>query len=115
MSNKVAVFIYEPLAGDLSRAYRGLKTALEFVKAGDEVASYIANELKGDRADLKLAHRWNSGKITSVVSRKLVTGSKFDVQFENLDARYAFGFAAFDNAQVRHATADDDSFLVFAK
>ena len=38
MSNKVAVFIYEPITGDLSRAYRGLKTALEFVKAGDEVA-----------------------------------------------------------------------------
>ena len=38
MSNKVAVFLYEPLTGDMSRAYRGLKTALEFVKAGDEVA-----------------------------------------------------------------------------
>ena len=38
MSNKVAVFLYESVAGDLSRAYRGLKTALEFVQAGDEVA-----------------------------------------------------------------------------
>ena len=38
MTNKVAVFIYESLSGDLSRAYRGLKTALEFVQAGDEVA-----------------------------------------------------------------------------
>lgn len=38
MSIKVAVFLYEPLTGDKSRAYRGLKTALEFVKAGDEVA-----------------------------------------------------------------------------
>jgi intracellular sulfur oxidation DsrE/DsrF family protein len=38
LSNKVAIFIYESLAGDMSRAYRGLKTALEFVKAGDEVA-----------------------------------------------------------------------------
>lgn len=38
MSNKVAVFIYESVAGDMSRAYRGLKTALEFVDAGDEVA-----------------------------------------------------------------------------
>ena len=26
-----------------------------------------------------------------------------------------FGFAAFDNAQVRHATADEPSFLVFGK
>lgn len=38
MTNKVAVFIYESVAGDMSRAYRGLKTALEFVQAGDEVA-----------------------------------------------------------------------------
>jgi hypothetical protein len=50
-----------------------------------------------------------------VVTRKLVTGSKYDVQFSNLGARYAFGMAAFDNAQVRHATSDDALFLVFAK
>jgi hypothetical protein len=36
-------------------------------------------------------------------SRKLVTGSKTDVQFDKLDGTYQFGFAAFDNAQVRHA------------
>jgi hypothetical protein len=52
---------------------------------------------------------------TSVVSRKLVTGSKYDVQFSNLGMRYGFGFAAFDNAQVRHATPDDPLYLVFAK
>lgn len=82
-------------------------------KAGDEVASYIANELKGDRADIKLTTKWRDGKQVSVVSRKLVTGSKFDVQFNDLGKKYPFGFAAFDNAQVRHATADDASFLVF--
>lgn len=38
MSNKIAIFIYESVAGDLSRAYRGLSTAAEFVRAGDEVA-----------------------------------------------------------------------------
>jgi hypothetical protein len=32
-----------------------------------------------------------------------VTGSKTDVQFDKLDWTYQFGFAAFDNAQVRHA------------
>ncbi len=84
-------------------------------KAGDEVASYIANELKGDRADVKVTQNWSNGVHTSVMSRKLVTGSKFDVQFDRLDRRYAFGFAAFDNAQVRHATVDDALFLVFAK
>lgn len=36
-SLKVAVVIYEPIGSDMSRAYRGLKTALEFKKAGDDV------------------------------------------------------------------------------
>lgn len=84
-------------------------------KAGDEVASYITNELKGDRADVKLAQGWKDGVHTAVLSRKLVTGSKFDVQFDKLDRRYAFGFAAFDNAQVRHAMTDDPMFLSFGK
>jgi hypothetical protein len=84
-------------------------------KAGDEVASYIANPLLGDRADVQVVNSYANGMHTSVVSRKLVTGSKFDVQFSDLGARYGFGFAAFDNAQVRHATMDDAAFLVFGK
>ena len=84
-------------------------------KAGDEVASFFMNGLKGDRADVKVNENWANGVHTAVVSRKLVTGSKFDVQFDNLSARYPFGFAAFDNAQVRHATTDDTLFLVFGK
>jgi hypothetical protein len=31
------VFIYEPLTGDGARVYRGLRVALEFKKAGDDV------------------------------------------------------------------------------
>ena len=50
-----------------------------------------------------------------MVSRKLVTGSKFDVQFNDLAARYAFGFAAFDDAQVRHAVHYEAMYLAFAK
>lgn len=34
---KVAVVIYEPITSDMSKAYRGLKTALELVRAGDDV------------------------------------------------------------------------------
>ena len=34
---KVAVVIYEPLSGDVSRLYRGLKTALELHEAGDDI------------------------------------------------------------------------------
>ncbi len=85
-------------------------------KAGDEVASIVINPLTGtDRGDVRVANSYSKGMHTSVISRKLVTGSKFDVQFANLSTRYGFGFAAFDNAQVRHATSDDPMFLVFAK
>jgi hypothetical protein len=84
-------------------------------KPGDEVASFIINPLQGDRADIKVASAWKDGRYTYVVSRKLVTGSKYDVQFSDLGARYAFGMAAFDNAQVRHATTDDPLFMVFGK
>ena len=84
-------------------------------KVGDEVASYMIYPLKGDRADVKVATTWRNGVYTSVVERKLVTGSRYDVQFRDLGARYAFGFAAFDNAQVRHAVHFDAKFLTFAR
>ena len=84
-------------------------------KPGDEVASFLIFPLKGDRADISVANSWSNGVMTSEVSRKLTTGSKLDVQFNNLDAQYAFGFAAFDNAQVRHAVHFDPLYLRFAK
>jgi hypothetical protein len=84
-------------------------------KAGDEVASYKIFPLKSDRADIKVAQSWKDGVHTSIVSRKLVTGSKLDVQFNDLNAQYPFGFAAFDNAQVRHAVHFDPKYLRFAK
>lgn len=85
-------------------------------KAGDEVASIIINSQAGtDAGDIQVANSYGNGQHTSVIRRKLVTGSQFDVQFSDLGARYGFGFAAFDNAQVRHATSDDPMFLVFGK
>ena len=84
-------------------------------RAGDEIASYIIYPIKGDRADIRVANSWKDGVLTSVVSRKLVTGSKLDVQFNNLGDQYPFGFAAFDNAQVRHAVHYDPKFLAFGK
>jgi Ethylbenzene dehydrogenase len=84
-------------------------------KPGDEVASFMILPVKGDRADIKVNYTWSNGVHTSMVSRKLVTGSKFDVQFDNLGATYLFGFAAFDDAQVQHASGDDALKLVFAR
>jgi hypothetical protein len=84
-------------------------------KTGDEVASFLIHTLKTDRADVNVATRWANGVFTSEASRKLTTGSKFDVQFSDLNAAYGFGFAAFDNAQVRHAVHYEPLYLKFAK
>jgi len=72
-------------------------------KAGDEVASIIVAPFTGDCGDIATSIAWKGGKWTAVMSRKLVTGSKYDVQFDKLDGSYDFGLATFDNAQVRHA------------
>src|SRR5215510_6555982 len=72
-------------------------------KPGDEVASILVAPFTGDRGDIAAAIKWQDGKWTAVMARKLVTGSKTDVQFDKLDSSYEFGIAAFDNAQVRHA------------
>jgi hypothetical protein len=45
--------------------------------------------------------------------RPLVTGSEFDVQFDDLSKPYHFGIAAFDNAQVRHAFQDCAETFIF--
>jgi len=84
-------------------------------KPGDEVASILVAPFTGDRGDIAVAIKWAGGKWTSVLSRKLTTGSKYDVQFDNLDWTYEFGFAAFDNAQVRHAVHFGALKLKFAK
>jgi hypothetical protein len=72
-------------------------------KPGDEVASILVAPFVGDRGDVTVKAAWNNGRWTYVLARKLVTGSKYDVQFDNLGSTYEFGIAAFDNAQVRHA------------
>ncbi|MBI4635784.1 MAG: ethylbenzene dehydrogenase [Candidatus Rokubacteria bacterium] len=72
-------------------------------KAGDEVPGIIVSALEGDRGDIAAKHVWKDGVRTIEFARKLVTGSEFDVQFNDLKKQYAFGVSVFDNAQVRHA------------
>jgi hypothetical protein len=72
-------------------------------KAGDEVPGIIVAPFTGDRGDIVAKHVWKDGAMTIELSRKLMTGSEFDVQFSDLRKQYAFGVAVFDNAQVRHA------------
>jgi Ethylbenzene dehydrogenase len=84
-------------------------------KAGDEVSSYVVFKVKGDRADIGVASRWQSGTWTYEIARKLTTGSQNDIQFSDMGKTYTFGLSAFDNAQVRHAVAYDPLKMVFAK
>ena len=70
--------------------------------AGDLVPSIIIAPFTGDRGDISAAWFYADGKWTIEFSRKLVTDSEFDVQFEDLLGVYYFGLAVFDNAQVRH-------------
>ena len=83
--------------------------------AGDEVASIVVSKFTGDRGDIATTIGWKDGMWTSVIERKLLTGSKTDVQFADLGDSYGFGIAAFDNAQVRHAFHMGSLQLKFAK
>lgn len=76
---------------------------------------YKAFDLVGDKPQFMNREVEAAGVHTSEVSRKLVTGSPFDIQFSDLNAAYGFGFAAFDNAQVRHAVHYGALYLRFAK
>jgi len=72
-------------------------------KAGDEVPGIIVSPFTGDRGQISAKEVWKDGIRSLVISRKLVTGSEYDVQFSDPKKEYAFGVAVFDNAQVRHA------------
>ncbi|MBI4282743.1 MAG: ethylbenzene dehydrogenase [Chloroflexi bacterium] len=70
---------------------------------GDEVPGIIVSPIIGDRGDIPAQAKWNNGKWTLEWSRKLTTGSQYDVQFSDLSKAYYFGLAVFENAQVNHA------------
>jgi len=82
-------------------------------KAGDEVPGIIVAPFAGDRGDIAAKHGWKDGVRTIEFARKLVTGSEFDVQFNDLKKQYAFGVSVFDNAQVRHAYSPGVLNMVF--
>ena len=84
-------------------------------KAGDEVASIMVAPFTGDRGDIATSAKWAKGKWTLEIARKLVTGSKVDVNFNDLGKTYGFGMAFFDNAQVRHAFIQEPLLLQFQK
>ena len=89
------------------------QAAMDAMPAGSYVPGIIKSEFTGDRADISAGWVYADGAWTLEFGRKLVTGSEFDVQFEDLAASYYFGVSVFDNAQVRHAFETGASMLVF--
>ena len=81
--------------------------------AGDMIPGIVKAQFEGDRGDISAGWQWNDGVWTIEIGRALETGSEYDVQFNDLTAPYYFGFAMFDNAQVRHAYQYGASELVF--
>jgi hypothetical protein len=59
----------------------------------------LDGKFSGDRADIRCAARWASGRWTLEVARRLDTGSAFDVPIEN---GVFMRVAAFDHSQIRH-------------
>lgn len=72
-------------------------------KAGDRLPGIVKSEFVGDRGDIAAGWQWADGVWTLELGRKLVTGSQYDVQFDDMAATYYFAVAPFDNAQVRHS------------
>jgi hypothetical protein len=70
---------------------------------GDLVPGIITAPFTGDRGDLSAGYVWADGVWTVELSRKLVTGSEFDVQFDDMAGTYHFGVSIFDNAQTMHS------------
>jgi ethylbenzene dehydrogenase len=77
------------------------------------VPGIVVAPFTGDRGDISARVTWKDGVRTIVFWRKLVTGSEYDVQFDDMKKTYAFGVAVFDNAQVRHAFTPGVLKLVF--
>ena len=81
--------------------------------AGDRLPGVITAPFTGDRGDLTAGYVWADGVWTVEFSRKLVTGSEFDVQFDNLAGTYHLGVAVFDNAQTMHSYQATSTPFVF--
>lgn len=89
------------------------QAGLDELPVGSYLPGIVKSAFVGDGGDISAAWKWENGVWTLEISRKLVTGSEFDVQFADLTASYYFGVAVFNNAQVRHAYEAGASFMVF--
>ena len=82
-------------------------------KPGDRLPGIVIREFVGDGGDIAAGWKWANGVWTLEFGRKLVTGSQYDVQFDDLTATYHLAVATFDNAQVRHSFQTGATAFVF--
>lgn len=73
---------------------------------GERLPGLITAPFTGDRGDIAAAWQYSGGHWTLEIRRRLVTGSPYDIQFDDLNRLYYFGVATFDHTQVRHAAQD---------
>ena len=62
----------------------------------------IEGPFEGDRGDVQVATHWQNGQWTMEVSRKLDTGSEYDVALTDKESVYLW-VSVFDHAQTRHS------------
>ncbi len=89
--------------------------ASELFKPGDRVPSILTEPFEGDRGDISARWSYKNGAWILEISRRLETGSKYDVQFDDLDETYSFALASFDNTQIRHAVQKTGTAFRFRK
>ncbi len=88
-------------------ASEGVPFDASLFEVGDRIPGIVISQFEGDGGDIAAGWLWEDGVWTLELGRALVTGSEFDVQFDDMAAEYLFGVAPFDNAQVRHAFHND--------
>ncbi len=119
--NRKAPAYMPPGGGDKSGApgfiLDAQKAALDdnLFQPGDRVPSVITAPFQGDRGDISAGWRYADGVWTLELGRKLVTGSPYDVQFDDLSKGYDFALAVFDNSQIRHAVQSGTTELKFQR
>jgi hypothetical protein len=100
----------DPKVSDAAPIYLAESLSIPYSEAADAVipvGTVIPGVLiadapwEGDRADLRSAAHWEDGHWTLEVSRKLVTGSKFDLPFAAGQPLYLW-VSVFDHSQTRH-------------
>jgi len=84
-----------------------------FFPAGSTVPGYLTDRVSGDRADVHAVSRWENGRWTVILHRRLQTGSAKDVAFVPGESKgIPFGLALMDNTLYEHYASTTQESLV---